>query len=437
MQRQPPRPRVLFDDDNERISGHDGIGHSKLKDKADRATTELVLDPKTRRLLFNMIDQGLMSRMEGVISTGKEANVYGAVLDPEDGGPSVYKAVKVYKTSILVFKDRDRYVAGEHRFMRGLKKTSNKAMVAGWAEKEYRNLRRLDMAKIPCPEPIKIKNNVLLMSFLGNEQGLAYPRLKDAPISQEEDADEIWAGLAIQALGLMRRLYRICSLVHADLSEYNILYNDKTLYIIDVSQSVEHHHPKAMEFLRMDVKNMSNFFRSKGVDVLRDSTMIDFITDRKAPVSEPSMSTYIKNLYASRPEAASEAEAAQARDADNDQFRAMEFPAAISIAVPEEMDARDLDTMLERALDLDEDEDTTDEEDEAEDATDDEDAEESQDEERGGAAVKVPRGMRFKPKDEKKAHKLDVKEQKREKRKTKMPKNVKKRLVAESSRKKT
>lgn len=27
-------------------------------------------------------------------------------------------AVKVYKTSILIFKDRDRYVTGEHRFRR-------------------------------------------------------------------------------------------------------------------------------------------------------------------------------------------------------------------------------------------------------------------------------------------------------------------------------
>lgn len=28
-------------------------------------------------------------------------------------------ALKIYKTSILVFKDRDRYVSGEYRFRRG------------------------------------------------------------------------------------------------------------------------------------------------------------------------------------------------------------------------------------------------------------------------------------------------------------------------------
>lgn len=39
----------------------------------------------------------------GCVSTGKEANVYHA-----SGGPGSELAIKVYKTAILVFKDRDR-----------------------------------------------------------------------------------------------------------------------------------------------------------------------------------------------------------------------------------------------------------------------------------------------------------------------------------------
>ena len=45
-----------------------------------------------------------------------------------------------------------------------------------------------------------------------------------------------------------------------------------------------------------------------------------------------------------------------------------------------------------------------------------------------------PRGKRFQDKDEKKAHKQKVKEEKREKRLTKMPKYVKNKLVKEKSR---
>ena len=51
-----------------------------------------------------MLNGGLFSEINGCISTGKEANVYHAVT--EDGTDL---AVKVYKTSILVFKDRDRH----------------------------------------------------------------------------------------------------------------------------------------------------------------------------------------------------------------------------------------------------------------------------------------------------------------------------------------
>jgi RIO kinase 1 len=64
-------------------------------------------------ILFQFINSGRISEIHGCISTGKEANVYHAT--SADGE----RAIKVYKTSILVFKDRDRYVTGEHRFRHG------------------------------------------------------------------------------------------------------------------------------------------------------------------------------------------------------------------------------------------------------------------------------------------------------------------------------
>lgn len=80
------------------------------KDRADRATVEQVLDPRTRLVLFRLIQRGVIDSMEGCISTGKEANVYHALGKDEE-----CYAVKIYKTSILTFKDRDRYVTGEFR----------------------------------------------------------------------------------------------------------------------------------------------------------------------------------------------------------------------------------------------------------------------------------------------------------------------------------
>jgi len=50
----------------------------KSKDKSDRATTEQVMDPRTRTMLFKMINRQLFAEVNGCISTGKEANVYHA-----------------------------------------------------------------------------------------------------------------------------------------------------------------------------------------------------------------------------------------------------------------------------------------------------------------------------------------------------------------------
>ncbi|KAJ2034348.1 Serine/threonine-protein kinase rio1, partial [Coemansia sp. RSA 922] len=51
---------------------------AQRKDKADRATTEQVLDPRTRIILFKLLNQGIVYEVHGCISTGKEANVYHA-----------------------------------------------------------------------------------------------------------------------------------------------------------------------------------------------------------------------------------------------------------------------------------------------------------------------------------------------------------------------
>lgn len=73
----------------------------RTKDKHDRATVEQVMDPRTRMILFKMLNQGIIMEINGCISTGKEANVYHATSKTE-----IEFAIKIYKTSILQFKVR-------------------------------------------------------------------------------------------------------------------------------------------------------------------------------------------------------------------------------------------------------------------------------------------------------------------------------------------
>jgi RIO kinase 1 len=313
----------------------------KDKDKADRATSEQVLDQRTRMILLQMINRGVVSEVHGAISTGKEANVYGAVSYDENSGEPIQRAIKVYKTAILVFKDRERYITGEHRFKGGFDKGNNRKMVKLWAEKEFRNLRRIHSAGIPSPEPLSLKLHVLAMSFLGDRRGWAYPRLRDA-VLQGDDVEQQWRNLYIQLLGLMRRMFQVCRLVHADLSEYNILYHDGKLYIIDVSQSVEPDHPRSLEFLRMDIKNVGDFFRRQGVDTLTDRMIFNFITIPDEPVEEPGMAQTLEKLYEARPSVADDEANAAELEVDNEVFRNQYIPQTLDQVYDIEKDGQKL-----------------------------------------------------------------------------------------------
>lgn len=46
-------------------------------------------------------------------------------------------------------------------------------------------------------------------------------------------------------------------------------FHDSHLYIIDVSQSVEHDHPKAFDFLRTDIRNIEDYFKRRSVGDVR------------------------------------------------------------------------------------------------------------------------------------------------------------------------
>uniref|UniRef100_A0A8C6E7C1 Serine/threonine-protein kinase RIO1 n=1 Tax=Moschus moschiferus TaxID=68415 RepID=A0A8C6E7C1_MOSMO len=240
---------------------------NKVTEKSRQKEAD-VLDPRTRMILFKMLTRGVIAEINGCISTGKEANVYHA---RTANGES--RAIKIYKTSILVFKDRDKYVSGEFRFRHGYCKGNPRKMVQTWAEKEMRNLIRLNTAEIPCPEPILLRSHVLIMGFIGKND-MPAPLLKNVQLS-ESKARELY----LQVIECVRRMYHDARLVHADLSEFNMLYHGGGVYIIDVSQSVEHDHPHALEFLRKDCANVNDFFQKHGVAVMTVRELFEFVTD--------------------------------------------------------------------------------------------------------------------------------------------------------------
>lgn len=430
-----------------------GLGHKseRTADKSDRATSEQVLDPRTRMILLQMINRNVVSEVNGCISTGKEANVYHAMSLPQEDGSDtatvpLHRAIKVYKTSILVFKDRDKYVTGEYRFRQGYNKGNNRAMVKVWAEKEMRNLKRIYAAGIPCPEPVYLRLHVLVMGFVGDSKGLPAPRLKDVEL-QGADAEARWWELYVQLMGYMRIMYQTCRLVHADLSEYNLLYHDNRLWIIDVSQSVEHDHPRSLEFLRMDIKNVSEFFQRKGVDALSERAVFSFITSEEGSVKMADMATTLQRLQDTRQAVETEEQGIADEEVDKEVFRNQYIPQTLEQVYDVERDAEQVgrggkEDLVYKDLLADQlgTNHTVFANGQAEEvgSGDDDDGDGTstgnEDDHDASFATKGPRGKRFEDKETKKEHKKQVKEEKREQRQKKMPKHVKKKLISSSSR---
>ena len=426
-------------------AGFDGK-REKGHDRSDRATSEQVLDPRTRMILLQMINRNIVSEVNGCLSTGKEANVYHALSEPQLHDPEapsiplLQRAIKVYKTSILVFKDRDKYVTGEFRFKQGYNKSNNRAMVKVWAEKEMRNLKRIYASGIPCPEPVYLRLHVLVMAFLGDKKGVPAPRLKDVEL-EGQDSDSQWRALYLQLIGYMRIMYQKCRLVHADLSEYNILYHQEKLWIIDVSQSVEHDHPRSLEFLRMDIKNVSSFFSRKNVNTLSERTIFGFVTAPEGAIDSYGMTEELERLYTVRTD--NEEDQAE-KEVDNEVFRNQYIPQTLEQVYDVERDAEQValtgkDDLIYRDLLADkvalkstntiDEADGVQETDEEVSSGSENDSNDSQD----LFAKKTPRGKRFEDKESKKEHKKQVKEEKREQREKKIPKHIKKKMISSTT----
>ncbi|KAF2032105.1 Serine/threonine-protein kinase Rio1 [Setomelanomma holmii] len=427
----------------DKFSGATG-GAARDKDKADRATTEQVLDRRTQMILLQLINRNIISEIHGVISTGKEANVYHAISETEDEQQTqIHRAVKVYKTSILVFKDRAKYVEGEFRFRQGYNKSNNRAMVRLWADKERRNLARIHDAGIPSPAPVALRNHVLVMGFVGDRKGKAAPRLKDVRFegltNEEEDAK--WKDLYVEMLIYMRVLYQTCRLIHADLSEYNVLYHEGKQWIIDVSQAVEHDHPRSLEFLRMDIKNVSDFFQSRNVETLSERRAFAFVTSEEGAKDIKEQAQIEANIRTLLETAPRTEEEKQKEDENDEVFRNQYIPQTLDQVYDIERDAELVNAGEGSSLPYqallagkvvrpnESDASNPDADSEAGDS-------DSSEVDQSIFDKGPSRGKKNMNKDEKLAHKKAIKEEKREKRKDKMPKHMKKKLVSQSSRKK-
>ena len=197
----------------------------RRKDNSERKTGNEIFDKITLETLYKLANQGYIDILNGAISTGKEANVLTGITDDEK-----YVAVKVYRIATSDFKKMDYYLKGDPRF--NVKTKNKRKIIYSWVTKEFKNLTRLYSAGVNVPEPITSANNVLLIEFIGDDEGNPAQPVKNQ---------------------------------HGDLSNYNILNLNEKPVIIDVSQSVVLDNPISKELLERDINTLVREYTKLGV----------------------------------------------------------------------------------------------------------------------------------------------------------------------------
>jgi RIO kinase 1 len=207
----------------------------------------------------------LITDVRQTIKSGKEATVFLCDADPSTGVE--YLIAKIYRPrESRTFKNDAIYHAGEwigdKRTRRAIAQKSNhgrRFQFTDWIEREYQALRQLHAFKADVPKVYDRSEQALLMQFIGEGDEPA-TQLNRVSLDREE------------AAGLFERVTHNIALalsldfVHADLSPFNILYQDGRITLIDFPQAVNaRENPHAYDLLQRDLDNVCRYFARYGI----------------------------------------------------------------------------------------------------------------------------------------------------------------------------
>ena len=208
-----------------------------------------VFDEFTIKTLFKLSSQGHFDDLIGPVMIGKESNVF--LADTKDDEEVI---VKIYRLHSCNFNKMYSYIKSDPRFEN--LKNQRRLVIFKWVQREFRNLM-IAREKVLVPKPIAFLNNVIVMESIGGD--IPAPQLKDKlPKNIEKFSQAI--------IDSVKDLYKL-GVVHADLSEFNILNHEDKPYFIDFSQGTSTKDPNAKEYLERDLKNIKRFFKKHNLDL--------------------------------------------------------------------------------------------------------------------------------------------------------------------------
>jgi RIO kinase 2 len=184
-----------------------------------------------------LVKKGTIQALGPLIGEGKESVVYDAL----GFGPLVLKLHRVGQRAFRSARLNREYMpeTGHCPWLYASKLS---------AEREFEALSRLHPA-VSVPVPVDLNRHVVAMS-----------RIEGATLPSCELEDP--GGVLDTILANVQESW-IIGIVHADLSEFNVMYDGTAPYLIDWPQWMEREHPNAEAVLAKDIGNVLRYFRRR------------------------------------------------------------------------------------------------------------------------------------------------------------------------------
>lgn len=187
--------------------------------------------------LSDLVKRGTVKAFGERIGVGKESVVYEALGE-------THLAVKFHRQGRTSFK----HIRRLRDHLTDQTKVPWIYAAALAARHEFAIMEKL-YPIVSIPRPFAVSRHVLAMEFVNG------PALNRITLSDPENGLNMILGEVAAAWGL--------GVIHADLSEFNVMVDESGPKIIDWPQAVEVTHPHAQELLERDLVNVLRFFERK------------------------------------------------------------------------------------------------------------------------------------------------------------------------------
>lgn len=213
-----------------------------------------------------LIEDGLVDQVLGSLMSGKEAQVFLVRCGDETRCAKVYKDVakRSFKNAVQYQEGRKIRNSRRQRAIDKRSKFGRDQQEDVWQRAEVDALIKLSEAGVRAPKTYGFFDGVLLMELICDKEGGVAPRLNDIMLSAEQAIKD-------HATVMTYVLRMLCTgLVHGDLSEFNVLQEEKGPVIIDFPQVVNASgNNNAKTMLQRDVRNITRYYAQFAPDLAK------------------------------------------------------------------------------------------------------------------------------------------------------------------------